>query len=128
VLREKQVVEYTVWISCVIVTTLSKVGYASVNEHKPPQTSVVTNLFHDSCSLVEAPDYSFTVGLLLISGKGHLQSIGKVWYEKTRRHSLAPLSTCSGISRWDEDSRHECCMVVRTRKDNALRRNADNSM
>jgi len=84
----------------VIVTTLSGVGYASVNEQATPDI-VVTNLFHDSCSLVEASDCSFTVGLLLISAKCHLQSIGPAGVEKSRRYSLAPLSTCrpSGISR-----------------------------
>jgi len=45
----------------------------------PMPDGVVTNLFHDSSSLVEAPDCSFTAGLLLISGKGHFQSIGQVW-------------------------------------------------
>ena len=40
-------------------------GYASVNEHNPLHStdSVVTILFHDSCSLVEVPDCSFTAGL-----------------------------------------------------------------
>ena len=48
--------------------------------------SVVKNLFHKSCRLVEAPDSSFTVGLLFMSTKGYLQSISQA--------SQRDLSTC----------------------------------
>jgi len=102
----------------VIVTTLSGVGYASVNEQATLDI-VVTNLFHDSCSLVEASDCSFTVGLLLISAKGHLQSIGQVWRSQgvTASRLCPPVGLVALVG-----------MVVRTRKCNALRRNAYSSV
>ena len=93
-----------------IVTTLSGVGYASVNEHKQLQTCCNYLISWQLYRLVEVPDCSFTAGLLFMSRKGHLQSgvvrrQGVIAYVARLIRPLSVVASVSdyGIVLWPEE-------------------------